>query len=78
VFRRQRLAIHPPGDEYIAFNARERKILCVTINCNAAEVFEIRTLRPDISGFPLWTAVSEYIRKPHTRPDDVAYTPRWL
>src|SRR5262249_27234735 len=78
VFWRQSAAIHFIGDQDISLNARNRKILEIGIDDNAAEFTKIRTVRPNVLNGRARPAIGQDIGEPDATPPDVANASRRL
>src|SRR5215813_11484906 len=78
MFRRQRGAVQLVGDQNIGINTRDRKILDVGIDNNAAELTKIRAVRPDVLSSRAWPAVGQQVDEPDAAPPDIANASRRL
>src|SRR5262245_10366887 len=78
VFWRQSAAIHFIGDQDISLNARNRKILEIGIDDNAAEFTKIRAVRPNVLSGRARPAIGQDVGEPDATPPDVANASRRL
>ena len=78
VFGRQCAAVHLIADQDIGLNTRDRKILDVGIDDNAAEFTKIRAVRPNVLSGGAWLAIGQHVDQPDATPPHVANPSRRL
>jgi hypothetical protein len=66
------------ADQDIGLNTRDRKILDVGIDGNAAEFTEIRAVTPNVPSGLAWPTIGQHVGKPDATPPDVANASRRL
>jgi hypothetical protein len=72
----ERIAVHLISDQGVRLEARDRKILDISVDANSVEFAEIRAIGPNVFGARRHPTIGKQVGESDAAPGDVADAPR--